>query len=318
MRNVLFYHLFLTNNGKPISASVKKFFIQILAIPYKDRICDIDGYPVVLSLKNIEPMTKQCFYTMVRFKSDAHLFTGSLTDEKLEEIKGDIAQLTTFLYDEKTNVLIEEYNHEGIKHKEILLYFNQFIKNSGIKLHAIQINENYSINNIVATSRIASIEIKLKLDKTKLDILKDQDSKFSTLCEVFNSDKNDTLEADFVSVMFRKNRSKTLNIESAVTLLKVLDVSNDSIQSVIVQFKHKGKTVSMDIKDVDKPLKDKILEDSSMKNPFLVSIREGLLMIYIEKHAGRFDSSSKELISKMEKNDLVISIKRPPQQRNLV
>jgi hypothetical protein len=317
MRYVYFYQVFFVSNSKPISLSVKDLLSRINAIEYPQRIIEIDGSSIVLNSTYTEKSTGLDFYTMVKFKKNAPVYTGSLTESSLNEIVGDLAEVTTFLYDETKNLMLLEYNHEGVKQKELKTYLQQFLKNTDIELHFTPIDESYSLDMLTKTSRIASIDIRIRLDKIKMDLFKERHDDFDTFSGIFDAKTSNTLDADTVSIIFKKDRNRTLNIESAITFLHILNVDDEAIESIQVQFKLGRKIVSMNVKDFDKPLKDTILEDSEMKTPFIFAVRTELQLLYLDKYAGRFDEIVDVLFSKMEEYGNQIEYKIPVRQIEL-
>lgn len=317
MRYVYFYQVFFVCNSEPTSLSVKDLLFSINDIEYPKRIIEIDGSSIVLNSVYTEKSTGLDFYTMVRFKKNAPVYTGSLTESSLNEIVGDLAEVTTFLYDETKNIMLIEYNHEGVKQKELKRYLQQFIKNPDIELYFTPIDESYSLDMLTKTSRISSIDMRIRLDKIKMDLFKERRDEFDTFSGIFDAKTSNTLAADTVSIIFRKDRNRTLNIESAITFLRILNVDDDAIESIQVQFKLGKKIVSMNVKDFNKHLKDTILENSEMKKPFIFAVRTELQLLYMDKYAGRFDEIVDILFSKMRDCGSEIEYKIPVRQKEL-
>jgi len=306
--------MYFSKKRQPISLSVKDFLESIASLPYPKKLIEVGGKKCALTVPYIEPATKLHLYSILKVRSDSNFYVGSLEDERIEEYDGHVLDITTFLYDEKKNLLIIEENRDGVSCGELVKYLNSFIEENEYVLETKQILESLTIEDIAKSAHITTIEIKVRLDGAGKSILMAKEEDYKNLLSVFSSPQQESFSADTITLVFKKRRGESLNIASVMTFLRLLNIAEDSVETVLVRFKHNSRMETLNLKDIDKPMKDVILQNSQMKIPLLSTIRDEIVQLYIDKRAGRFDDYYKKLIDVMLYFDCRITVVPPPQQ----
>lgn len=225
-----------------------------------------------------------------KFRRDYKPFIGSIDTSKLKSIKNDVVEVVTMLYDEEYRCSVMDYNIHGLKQKGIEQYLTSFLPKKDNEVWEVKLEPLISekgIEDINKSQQVKFLEIKLNLNNRYGEIIKGGiQEKYKSILELFNhigSVSRDT-EANIVKLQLSigNERNSTMNLGAIEYLLEVLNIDSSIVESIKVRYKDNNtkKLDTIDIKNIGKQLKDKILENNINYNLAPEFIGDSMIEVY--------------------------------------
>lgn len=294
-RTVSFYNYAIKKNGKPTSIQAVELIRMIYKIPWSNRLRLINDHPTgIFETRSIKLDEKNRFLSAAlgKFRRDYKPFMGDLGTQRLAQIPGDIVEIVYMLVDLNYQVIMLEFNQHGIRAGGLEEYFNSFFpeqNDQNWSFHLPPIFSRKGLGDIAGSDQIRAIEIKLKLSKFEEDLItvKENSKKESNIIPfILSSKKAESLAARTVRLEFGVGQSKdhTMDIDSVMNLLHLLNIQSDAIDTLRVRFKD-GKSKKMDTVDLKNSggqLKDRIFENEHYTYPTLQLVGDAMANKYVD------------------------------------
>ncbi|MCD3275250.1 DUF6731 family protein [Clostridium botulinum] len=291
-KTIIFYNIAIYKNGEKQDISVLEFIDKILKIDWENRVRKIeDGdicsmFPIHYNDKHLNKR----IIPFGKFRRDYKPFVGSVNTSRLKAIKNDVVEMITMLYDEEYRCAVLDYNIHGLKPKGIEQYLASFLPEIDNEIWDVKLEPLISekgINDINDSEQVKFLEIKLNLNNRGNKIMKQGvEEHYSNLTQLLTSMKyvSEDTDANIIKIQLGIGNKKnaTVNLGSIEYLLEVLDMDNSVIESIKVRYKDNNtkKLDTIDLKNIGKQLKDKILENSEDINPAPEFIGNSMIDVY--------------------------------------
>lgn len=150
------YNIYMTHNGCPVDIDLRTFFREIQRIEEENRLRRTHyEYPVLLNVERDDPL--KLGFSFYKYRSDHKPYIKTDTGI-LRQIDEDVIELTNGLIDLQENLLILQYNRDGLKEKAVEFYLNTFIEGSEFEIKIKKIYASIELNDIINSDRIISVE----------------------------------------------------------------------------------------------------------------------------------------------------------------
>ena len=287
---IQFFNTFIYKNGQPTNLSVPDFLDKIIPLHESVRyVRNIFGdYSLIDMLMPNQNPNNNFLDRIVNFANyrDKKPFSGQKGTDLKNEISGDIFELTTCLFIPAYHLAVMEYNHFGARPKHIEKYLNSFLPISeGWSFNLIPIETDNSMRNIINSSEIKNIEIKLDLLSSEANLFNNSPDELQSITSALNT----TIEsfrhigANVATFNLGQGRRKNnMNLDDLILLLQTINNESDSIASLRVKYKNSNtnKTDIIDLKNAGY-LKRVILEGDN--STAFESIGMGISKYYYEQ-----------------------------------
>ena len=279
-KTILFYNVGIYKNNELTNLNFIDFIDEISLTEWENRLRKIDNdvvaiFPIIYNDfhkdKRIIPFGK--------FRLNYKPYTAKLTNPQYKEIKDDVVELVTLVYDSTYRTLAMDYSLYGAKKKLIEQYFSSFLPNEENNIWEIRLSEvinEFDPKELNDSSQIRSVQITLDLSKNQQNFLiqnkEANNEQHKLLLDLFNVMKktSDDYEANIVRLelgAFGK-RDSTMNKQSILMLLQTLNIDIDSIKNIKIRYKEKKqKMEDVDLKNINSVLSVRVLENNKDKNP---------------------------------------------------
>ncbi|SDC57486.1 DUF6731 family protein [Halanaerobium congolense] len=275
-KTISYYNICLLKDGEKTAANFLDFIDRIAQIDWGNRVRKVEDSITAFFPMDFSSDPGKRIIPFGKFRMDYKPFIGDVTTSEIEEIRNDVVELVTMVYDQRFNTAVIDYNHYGLKQKDIENYLNTFLPNHGdtdweVKL--IPIKSKNSIEDVKASKQIKYFILKIKLDDYTSDWINERTSEETNL--ILNllsslSEATKDLEANVFDLKVSVGREKTtLSLEAIKQLLKTLNIDDSSIKSIKVRYRDQEteELDILDLKEINKDLKDKIFQNKSNANP---------------------------------------------------
>ncbi|MFW5794916.1 MAG: DUF6731 family protein [Bacillota bacterium] len=275
-KTISYYNICLLKDGDKTTANFLDFIERIAEISWEKRVRTVEDSVTAFFPMHFSSDPGKRIVPFGKFRRDYKPFIGDVTTSRIEEITNDVVELVTMVYDQRFNTAVIDYNHYGLKQKDIENYLNTFLPNygdTGWKVKLIPIKSKNSIEDIKASKQIKYFILKIKLDDYTSNWINEQTSEeksliLDVLSNLDSATKN--LEANVFDLKVSVGREKTtLNLEAIKQLLEVLNIDDSAIKSIKVRYRDQEteELDILDLKEINKDLKDKIFQNKSTSNP---------------------------------------------------
>ncbi len=275
-KTIFFYNVGIYKNNELTNLNFIDFLDNISLAKWEDRLRKIENdivaiFPIIYNdshkEKRIIPFGK--------FRLNYKPYTGQLTKPKYSEIKDDVVELVTLVYDSAYRTLAMDFNTYGAKKKLIEQYFSSFLPNEENNIWDVRLSEvinDFNEEELNNSSQIRSVQITLDLSKNQYEFLKENEENNKCIMNIFENFKetSNEYEANIVRLQFGafENRKSTMNKQAILMLIKALNMDLDSIKNIKIRYKNnKNKMEDIDLKNVHTVLSVRVLENSNEKNP---------------------------------------------------
>ena len=279
-KTILFYNVGIYKNNELTNLNFIDFIDEISLTEWENILRKIDNdvvaiFPIIYNDshkdKRIIPFGK--------FRLNYKPYTAKLTNPQYKEIKDDVVELVTLVYDSTYRTLAMDYSLYGAKKKLIEQYFSSFLPNEENNIWEIKLSEvinEFDPKELNDSSQIRSVQITLDLSKNQQNFLiqnkEANNEQHKLLLDLFNVMKktSDDYEANIVRLEFGAfgKRDSTMNKQSILMLLQTLNIDIDSIKNIKIRYKDKKqKMEDVDLKNINSVLSVRVLENNKDKNP---------------------------------------------------
>lgn len=257
-RTVLFFNCFITYNGNYTKLPIEVFLDKVRSLDEKQRFRNIqkNGAQSLLGMMFPDPKKNPRFrkITIGKYR-DNKPYEGQKGKDIATLIKNDVIELTSMLFVPNSYLVCMEYNHHGPRVNNIEAYLSSFLPYTdehkwGISM--LPIETSIGFKDIKASTDIRNIEFKLNLrSKTKLK----KDTKKTILEDLFSKvmEAREDFGANVSTLTFgngkKRKKEDTIQAKQLIELIELVDTEDDLYESIKVTFVHKGKPITLDLKN---------------------------------------------------------------------
>ncbi len=313
-KTINFYNIAIFKNGIKTDIDLLRFIDQIAGFNWDQKVRRIDNnlaamFPMHLN----ETYRDKRIIPFGKFRRDYKPFLGNISNSALRAIQNDddVVELVTMVFDQRYRTAVLDFNIQGLKAKDIEAYFNSFfhrIEGEEWEVKFVPVKSAIGRENIDRSRQIRYLEIKLKLDRYNNNILNqgmevdnDDSRLILNVLDSFNANRTN-LDAKTLKLEFNvgQGQQATMNLDTVKQLLDLLNLDAEYIESVKVKFRDNAtnKLDTIDLKNVGKQYKDKILENDDIKNPGSEYVGHTVLVSY-HNYEGTLSSSHREFLRGM-------------------
>ncbi|MFT8341679.1 MAG: DUF6731 family protein [Clostridium beijerinckii] len=294
-RTIYFYNIGIYLNDKLSDISFLDFIDKIDSIQ-KNRLQVVrkvdDKISAIFSLVSQSEQDVRVV-PIGKFRLDFKPYVGELTKSDLNYIDKEVIELVTLYYNDLYKVAALTYNANGLKPKDIENYLNTFLPQNNnqiwkVKLEPIIINKG--IEKIKNSEQGKKIALELNLDSSTKNFIRENAgiNEKMNIFKALSTSVEEEFNANTLKLEFGIGNKKTATMElnAVLHLLNLLEIDIDYISSVEITYKDNStdKVDTLDLKNKSSILKDKILSNSSDKNP-AQQIISGEIKKIAEKHS---------------------------------
>lgn len=275
-KTIFFYNVGIYKNNELTNLNFIDFLDSVSLVKWEDRVRKIDNdivaiFPIIYNdlhrEKRIIPFGK--------FRLNYKPYTGKLTNPQYKEIKDEVLEFVTLVYDSRYRTLAMDYSIYGAKKKLVEQYFSSFLPNEENEIWKIRLSEvinDFNENELKNSSQIRSVVITLDLSKNQFDFFKHNNENNKSILDLFDNVRktSDEYEANIVKLEFGafENKKSTMNKQSILMLLQSLNIDLDAIKNIKIRYKNnKEKMEDIDLKNIHTTLSVRVLENSNERNP---------------------------------------------------
>lgn len=325
-KTINFYNVAIFKDNQKTDLEFLRFIDEVAMFPWDHRVRRIgENIAAMFPLHFNDSHREKRIIPFGKFRRNYKPFLGSVGTSDLRAIQNniDIVELVTMVYDQRYRTAVLDYNMQGLKSKNIEEYFTSFIhriEGSEWEIKLIPIISRRGQEDIERTMQIRYLEIKLKLDRYNQNII-DQGVRINNpghqlILDVLDrfGTANTSIDAKNLKLEFNvgQGREATMNLETIKQLINILNLDNDYIDSVKVKYRDTNtrKLDTIDLKDIGKQFKDKILENDDNNNPASEYIGNTVVGLY-QGYEGTLSQSYREFIADMVTSDFPRLVSEP-------
>ncbi|KKK39492.1 hypothetical protein WQ57_02035 [Mesobacillus campisalis] len=330
-RTVKFYNIAIYKNREKTNISILQFLDIVGVLHWSKRLRKIDGYPTAIHTLDFDD--NQPFYRVipfVKYRQNYKPYVGDITSPRnLEEIKSDVIEVVTMLYDENRAAIALEGTLYGLKEKGIEKYLSSFLpSNPDVDYQVLltPILSNRGLEDITKSSQVRSIELYLSLSNYHESTLFESEGEEKYIMKALRSmgKAKEELDANKLRIDLGVGNGKksTLDLKSVQFILQKLNIDNDSVEAIKVRYRDEktGNLETVDLKNSGGPLKDVILKNDSIAYPGWEYVANEMLTSYnqfsgVIRDAYSEFSADMRPISRLETSDFFTEklILNPPE-----
>lgn len=285
----------------------------------------INAYPTILT--NYGNRFNAVDYiggTFWKYRQNYKPYIGELDRDRIIPIDEIVVETTTFIYDRMTNCIALESNREGTTDKDFIKYIESFLPEN-YKIELSKVYDQITLDDVLNSTKIRSLEIKLKLNSDEENILRDNYNEIrNPILDFFtgvvnaSQETGTNLNANFAYWKFDLGREKgTFNLESFRIVAEALDLNSDKIEAVKVKFaENRNGLKEYDLKNIGKQYSFKILENSELANPGPEYILDTLQQVFDQNH--RMNLIVNNNIEREEHNFNFLNLNLTPRYNEIV
>lgn len=302
MRNIEFYKMYVMNkkfentNINPHELLSKIEDMKLNEKEYNDR------FLIEYDAKDFK-LKEQLFGAFGKIRTDQKpfIFDKSI-DKKPKLVEKDLIEINCFSFIPSSQLFMYENNRNGVSINDFKKYLDFFLEKSDLIITFDKVIISENLNSLYDAEQISSISITSTLNYPL------KDSKFKT--DITNTyGKNEDLiklGADTFSIaLYKKNNNKSLSIQDSLNFIKSLNIQDEELLRLEVDFKgrNRKKKSFINLKDLDKHLKEKILENFEGQI-FMATVYEELKVLYYENYYNH-ELNNDVLIKNCTKNYII-------------
>lgn len=324
-KTILFYNVGIYRNNLLTELNFIDFLDNISLIEWENRVRKVENnivaiFPIIYNdshkEKRIIPFGK--------FRLNYKPYTGNLKNPKYDEIKDNVVELVTLVYDSTYRTLAMDFSTYGAKQKLIEQYFSTFLPNEENNIWEVRLSpviNDFDENDLKNSSQIRSVQITLDLSKNQYNFLKqnnennENNENNKNILNLFQEVKktSDEYEANIVRLEFgaSKNRKSKMNKQSILMLLQTLNIDIDSIKNIKIRYKDKKeKMEDIDLKNLNTILSTRVLENNNDKNPAPEYLGNTIIDVF-NNFSGNLYKSQIQFFQDSYKENMPIILKEP-------
>lgn len=310
-KTISFYNIGIFRNDKLTSIDFIEFIDEISNNEWNKQVRKIDGeilaiYPMYYNEQHKEIRV----IPLGKFRQDYKPFTGYIQKPTYDEIKEDVIEMVTLVYNSKYRTIAVDFNTYGAKKKLIEKYFASFLPQNDDERWEVKMEEviaTFDEKELDNSKQIRDIEITLDLSRGSENFMKEHTKiKKHSILNAFTNLKetSDDCQANIIRIELGalKNRDTSIDKAALKLILNTLDISSDVVKSVKIRYKNdKEEYDTIDLKKLETILKIKVLENTKIKNPApealgnaIIESFEKLTTILYKSNNKFIEESSKE------------------------
>ncbi|MBC2850288.1 hypothetical protein H5J22_02375 [Cetobacterium sp. 8H] len=292
-RTIRVFRPIVKYQGGVINFNFDDFLGRIFNNTRENNLRLVNLYPIILKRHphefNVMDYVGGVFW---KYRRNYKPYTGELNIDTIAQIDGTVVETTNFIYDRAINCIALEFNREGILEKDFIRYIETFLPQD-YSLELSKVYEQITLDEVLNSNRVRSLEIKLNLNSVEENILREnfqeeRNGFVDWFNGVVNASQNtgDNLGANFAYWRFDLGRGRgTFDLETFRTLAETLNLESEKIESVKVKFDgNNEKLKECDLKNIGKQYSFKILENSDIENPGSEYIIDTLQQVFDQNH----------------------------------
>lgn len=276
-KTINFYNIGVFKNDKLTSINFIDFIDEISFFEWNKQVRKIDGEVLAIYPMHFNEQYKEMrVIPLGKFRQDYKPFTGGIQKPTYEEIKEDVIEFVTLVYNSRYRTIAIDFNKYGAKKKLIENYFSSFLPQSNDEKWEIKMEEvisTFDEKDLDKSKQIRDIEITLDLARGSADFVKEHTkvkehailNAFSHLEETSNNCQANIIRIELGAL---KNRDTAIDKAALKLILSTLDINSDVVKSVKIRYKNdKEEYDTIDLKKLNTVLKVRVLENAEIKNP---------------------------------------------------
>lgn len=299
---VQFYNIGIYKNNELTTLNFLKLVDKISIMKWENKVRKINNeilavFPMFFNdghkEKRIIPFGK--------FRLDYKPFAGKLGNPKYNEIKEDVLELVTLVYDSNYRTIAMTFNLYGAKKKLIEEYFSSFLPQTEDNMWQVRMDEvieTFDKNTLKNSEQIKNVEFVLDLSGNKSKFLKKNTTE-NCILNVLENLGNTSCDynTNIVKLEFGVNRKSSINKDSLFILLQALNIDSDYIKKVRIRYKNNNsKFEDVDLKNINRILRDTVLNGNTDKNPAPEFLGNSIIDLYAN-HTGILNESKSKYLS---------------------
>jgi hypothetical protein len=272
-RTVLFFNCFITYNGQYTKLPLEKFLDQVRALDQDKRFRNLprNGAQSMLGMAPPDSKKNPRFrkITIGKYR-DNKPYEGQKGKDIATLIKNDVIELTSMLFVPESYLACIEYNHHGPRVNNIEAYLSSFLpytEDHKWKVVMIPIATTIGFSDIKASNDIRNIDFKLNLTSNTRGQFENKKNK-TILEDLFSKvvKAKDDFGANSSTINFgngrKRKKEEMIQAKKLIELIELIDTQDDIYESIRVTFIHKGRSISLDLKN-EGILKRTIMENNN-------------------------------------------------------
>lgn len=320
-KTIYFYNIGIYRNNELTNINFINFIDKISQNKWEYQVRKIENEVVAIFPMFFNESHKDMrIIPFGKFRMNYKPFTGGIESPSYKEIKEDVVELVTLVYDSKYRTIAMDFNTYGAKKKLIERYFTSFLPQSDGEVWEVRMEEVISIfdeKELMNSEQIRDIEICLDFSKNQEKYIRNGIviknncllNSFDVLKEISNDCSANIIRLELGAL---QNRNAAIKKETLIYLLKALNIDSDCIESVKVRYRNnKEKIETIDLKNINTILRIRVLDDVQDKNPAPEFLGNTVIETF-ENYSGTLLSSyTKFIADRIDFNDMPDIYKEP-------
>lgn len=282
MRNIEFYKMYIMNERlentdiNPHELLSKIENLELIEKEHEDR------FLIEYNVKDY--VNKELLFgAFGKIRTDQKPFIFDKNkDEKPKLVEHDLVEINCFAYVPSSQLFLYENNRNGVSINDFRKYLEFFLLNSNLKVVFDKVIISENLDSLYHADQISSISITSELTYPL------KDSKYKTDVTNTYGKNNDLIKlgADtFAITLYKKKNNKTLSVQDTLNFIKSLNLEEEELLRLEVDYKAKNikRKSTINLKDLDKHLKEKILEKFEGQ-VFIATVHEEIKGLYYEHY----------------------------------
>lgn len=274
---IYFYNIGIYKNNELTKVKFIDFIDDINQNIWKNQVRKIeDEIVAIFPMYFNERYKDKRIIPFGKFRLDYKPFTGQIESPQYKEIKEQVLEMVTLVYDARYETIAMDFNIYGAKKKLIEQYFTSFLPQLDNDIWEVRMQEiiaTFDQEELKDSNQIRDIEIALNFSKSQERYVKDGitvRNRYLTTCFENLKEMSDYSSANIVRLEIGaiENKKSSINKEVLMFILSALNLESDFIENVKIRYRNnKQKIDTVDLKNINKILKIRILDNILDKNP---------------------------------------------------
>lgn len=325
-KTISFYNIGIFKKDKLTTIDFIDFIDEISDNDWNNQVRKIDGEILAVYPMHFNDQHKEMrIIPLGKFRQDYKPFTGKMKNPTYSEIKDDVIEMVTLVYNSKYRAIGVDFNMYGAKKKLIEDYFSSFLPQSDEEKWELRMEEIIHIpdeEKIYESKQVRDIEIVLDLDRGNTNFLKDHTiTEENAILNVFNNLRktSNDCQANIIKIEIGalKNRKTSIDKSALKLILKMLDINSNVVKSVKVRYKNdKEKYETIDLKNLETLLKVRVLENAKIKNPAPEVLGNAIIESFEKLTPILYESNNRFVEENLKEYVLMPQLEKEPREIN--
>ncbi len=320
-KTIYFYNIGIYRNNELTNINFINFIDEISQNKWEYQVRKIENEVVAIFPMFFNDSHKDMrIIPFGKFRMNYKPFTGGIESPKYREIKDDVVELVTLVYNSRYKTIAMDFNTYGAKKKLIEHYFTSFLPQSEGEIWEVRMEEvitTFNEDELTNSNQVRDIEICLNFSKSQERYIKNGISiKNDCLLNTFGGLKeiSDNCSANIIRLELGalQNKKAAIKKETLLYLLKALNIDSDCIESVKVRYRNnKEKIETIDLKNINTILRTRVLDDVQDRNPAPEFLGNTVIETFESYSGTLLNSYTKFIEDSIEFNDIPYIFKEP-------